>query len=104
YEVRFAPQPLEVIRFNYNVHEVGELTQELVEQTLAGNQTMVCWTRKDKIVLQTRNATSELKHEWLGNARRFGWNFLAAFVGRGIRENLGGTALGTLGGDFCRGI
>ena len=104
YEVTFRLKPLEVIRFNYEVHEVGELTQELVEQTLAGNQTMVCWTLKDKIVLQTRNAASELKHEWLGNARRFGWNFLAAFIGRGIREHLGGTPLGTLGEDVGSGI
>jgi FAD/FMN-containing dehydrogenase len=104
YEVTFRLKPLEVIRFNYNVHEVDELTQELVEQTLAGNQTMVCWTLKDKIVLQTRNAASELKHEWLGNARRFGWNFLAAFIGRGIREHLGGTPLGTLGEDVGSGI
>ena len=104
YEVTFRLKPLEVIRFNYDVHEVEELTQELIERTLAGNQTMVCWTLKDKIVLQTRNAASELKHEWLGNARRFGWNFLAAFIGRGIREHLGGTPLGTLGEDVGSGI
>ena len=104
YEVTFKLKPLEVIRFNYSVHEVEDLTPELVEQTLASNQTMVCWTLKDKIVLQTRNAASELKHEWLGNARRFGWNFLAAFVGRGIREHLGGTPLGTLGEDVGSGI
>ena len=104
YEVTFKLRPLEIIKFNYDVHEVDDLTQELVEQTLASNQTMVCWTLKDKIVLQTRNAASELKHEWLGNARRFGWNFLAAFVGRGIREHLGGTALGTLGEDVGSGL
>jgi len=104
YEVTFKLKPLEVVRFNYNVYEVEDLTQELVEQTLASNQTMVCWTLKDNIVLQTRNAASELKHEWLGNARRFGWNFLAAFVGRGIREHLGGTPLGTLGEDVGSGI
>jgi FAD/FMN-containing dehydrogenase len=104
YEVTFKLKPLEIIRFSYDVHEVEELTQELIEQTLGGNQTMVCWTLKDKIVLQTRNAASELKHEWLGNARRFGWNFLAAFVGRGIREHLGGTPLGTLGEDVGSGI
>ena len=104
YEVTFRLKPLEIIRFNYNVYDVEDLIQELVEQTLASNQTMVCWTLKDNIVLQTRNAASELKHEWLGNARRFGWNFLAAFVGRGIREHLGGTPLGTLGEDVGSGI
>jgi FAD/FMN-containing dehydrogenase len=104
YEVTFKLKPLEIVRFNYNVYDVEDLTPELVEQTLASNQTMVCWTLKDNIVLQTRNAASELKHEWLGNARRFGWNFLAAFVGRGIREHLGGTPLGTLGEDVGSGI
>ena len=104
YEVTFRLKPLEVVRFNYEVHDVDELTQEMVEQALATNQTMVCWTLKEKIVFQTRNAGTELKHEWLGNARRFGWNFLAAFVGRGIREHLGGTALGTLGEDLGSGI
>jgi hypothetical protein len=46
---------------------------------------MVMWTIDDDMVIQTRNAATELKHEWLGNARRFGWNFLGAFVGRGLR-------------------
>ena len=36
---------------------------------------------------------TELKHEWLADARRFGWNFLAAFIGRGLRDHLGGSAL-----------
>jgi hypothetical protein len=104
YEVTFKLKPLEIIRFNYDVHDVEDLTTELVERTLASCQSMVCWTLKDKIVMQTRNSASELKHEWLGNARRFGWNFLAAFVGRGIREHLGGTPLGTLGEDLGSGI
>ena len=104
YEVTFKLKPLEIIRFNYDVHDVGDLTQELVERTLAGNQTMVCWTLKDKIVLQTRNAATELKHEWLGAARQYGWNFLAAFVGRGIRQHLAGTPLGTLTEDVGSGI
>ena len=39
------------------------------EQTLTMNQTMGCWTLKEKIVFQTRNAGTELRHEWLGNAR-----------------------------------
>ena len=86
YEVTFRLKPLEIVRFNYDVHDVADLTQDLVEQTLAANQTMVCWTLKEKIVFQTRNTGTELKHEWLGNARKFGWNFLAAFVGRGIRN------------------
>jgi len=104
YEVTFKLKPLEIVRFNYHVHEIEDLTQELVEQTLAGNQTMVCWTLKDKIVLQTRNAASELKHEWLGAARQYGWNFLAAFVGRGVRQHLAGTPLGTLTEDVGSGI
>jgi FAD/FMN-containing dehydrogenase len=104
YEVTFKLKPLEIVRFNYHVHEIEDLTQDLVEQTLAANQTMVCWTLKDKIVLQTRNAASELKHEWLGAARQYGWNFLAAFVGRGVRQHLAGTPLGTLTEDVGSGI
>jgi hypothetical protein len=54
---------------------------------------MVMWTIDDDMVIQTRNAATELKHEWLANARRFGWNFLGAFVGRGLREHLSGDKL-----------
>ena len=64
----------------------------IVDKAIASNQSMVMWTvgREDRDSDPQRG--TELKHEWLGNARRFGWNFLAAFVGRGIREHLGGHA------------
>ncbi len=54
---------------------------------------MVMWTIADSLVIQARNTAPELKHEWLADARRFGWNFLAAFIGRGLRDHLGGSAL-----------
>jgi hypothetical protein len=76
YEVTFTIKPLEIVKFDYHVHKVEELTDEIIAKAIASNQTMVMWTIDDDMVIQTRNAATELKHEWLGNARRFGWNFL----------------------------
>ena len=104
YEVTFRIKPLEILRFNYDVRRVSELTDALIERTIASNDSMVSWTLKDRVVLQTRNRAERLEHEWLGSARRYGWNFLAAFVGRGIRDHLGGTALGTFSEDVGLGI
>ena len=36
----------------------------------------------------------KLKHEFLADAREFGWNFLAAYTGRGIRDRFGGSVVG----------
>ena len=52
------------------------------------------WTIGDTSSFRRGTARPELKHEWLADARRFGWNFLAAFIGRGLRDHLGGSALG----------
>ncbi len=90
YEVTFKIKPLEIVKFDYHVHKVAELTDEIIAKAIASNQAMVMWTIDDDMVIQTRNAATELKHEWLGNARRFGWNFLGAFVGRGLRDHLSG--------------
>ena len=90
YEVTFRIKPLEIIQFTYEVHAIKDVTEDVIEQAIASNQTMVMWTIDDDMVIQTRNAATELKHEWLANARRFGWNFLGAFVGRGLREHLSG--------------
>jgi len=93
YEVTFRIKPLEIIRFNYDVHAIKDVTEDVIAKAIASNQTMVMWTIADSFVIQSRNVATELKHEWLGDARHFGWNFLAAFVGRGLRDHLAGSAL-----------
>jgi FAD/FMN-containing dehydrogenase len=87
YEVTLRIKPLEFVRFNYKVHELASLTQDDVTQAIATNDSIVCWTIGRTTVIQTRNRTDHLEHEWLAETRRFGWNFLAAFLGRGIREH-----------------
>jgi FAD/FMN-containing dehydrogenase len=94
YEVTFRIKPLEIITFNYDVHEIADLTDDILAQAIASNQSIVMWTVGDNIVIQSRNRGTELKHEWLADARRFGWSFIAAFSGRGLRDRLGGTPLG----------
>jgi FAD/FMN-containing dehydrogenase len=96
YEVTFKIQPLEIIAFNYDVHRVEDLTDDLIANAIASNQSIVLWTIGRDVVIQSRNRATELKHEWLGDARQFGWSFLAAFLGRRLRERLGGTPLGTV--------
>ena len=49
---------------------------------IASNECMVCWTVGHKLVIQTRNHATELRHDFLAEARRFGWSFLGAFAGR----------------------
>ena len=93
YEVTFRIKPIEIIRFTYDVYEVEGLTDDVIAKAIASNQTMVMWTIGDSFVIQGRNRAPELKHEWLADARRFGWNFLAAFVGRGLRDHLAGSPL-----------
>ena len=72
----FKIKPLEIIKFDYDIHKVEELTDDIIAKAIASNQSMVMWTIGDDIVIQTRNSGTELKHEWLANARRFGWSFL----------------------------
>jgi FAD/FMN-containing dehydrogenase len=91
YEVTFKIKPLEIIKFDYAIHKVDELTDDIIASAIASNQSFVMWTVGDEIVIQSRNRAPELKHEWLANARQFGWSFLGAFVGRGLREHLGAT-------------
>ena len=104
YEVTFKIKPLEIIRFNYDVHDVKDLTDDIIANAIASNQSIVMWTIGDDIVIQSRNSARELKHEWLGNARKFGWSFLAAFIGRGLRDHLGGSAIGAIGENVGSGI
>jgi FAD/FMN-containing dehydrogenase len=96
YEVTFKIKPLEIISFDYDVYDVPDLTDAIVKKAIASNQSIVCWTVGDDVVIQSRNRARKLKHEWLADARQFGWNFLGAYTGRGLRDQLGGTVLGTV--------
>jgi FAD/FMN-containing dehydrogenase len=104
YEVTFKIQPLEIIALNYDVHRVADLTDEIIEKAIASNQSIVLWTIGDEVVIQSRNHGTELKHEWLADARRFGWSFLAAFAGRGLRDHLGGSPLGAFKENLGSGL
>ncbi len=86
YEVTFRIKPIEIVKFDYLLHETADLTQELVDSVLASNQTMVAWTVDKTTVLQTRNSATELRKDFLAHSRQFGWNFLGAFAGRVVRE------------------
>ena len=87
YEVTFKVKPLEIIQFNYEVLDVEAVTQDHISQVIASNDSMVCWTIGHKLVIQTRNRATELRHDFLAESRRFGWSFLAAFAGRAIRQH-----------------
>jgi FAD/FMN-containing dehydrogenase len=100
YEVTFKIKPLEVVRFNYLIHRVDDLTQDQVSQIIASNESIVCWTVGRTAVIQTRNRTTHLKNAWLAGIRRLGWSHLGAFVGRAIRRYTPGTALTNLFENF----
>jgi FAD/FMN-containing dehydrogenase len=104
YEVTFKVQPLEIIRFTYDVHRVAEFTDRVIEQAIQSNQSLVLWTIGDEVVIQSRNRATELKHEWLADARRFGWSFIAAFTGRGLRDHLGDSPLGAFSERLGAGL
>ena len=100
YEVTFRVKRLEIIRFDYHVHDVATLTEGQVSEIIAANDGMVCWTLGRSVVIQTRNRATQLRHEWLAGSRQFGWNFLAAFTGRTIRQHTPGKALTHLAEDL----
>ena len=94
YEVTFKVKPLEIISFDYAVHDVPDLTDAIIKKAISSNQSIVLWTVGDDVVIQSRNRAKKLKHEFLADAREFGWNFLGAYLGRGIRERFGGSGVG----------
>jgi FAD/FMN-containing dehydrogenase len=96
YEVTFKIKPLEVVRFNYLVFDVNDLTQEKVSEIIAHNESIVCWTIGRTVVIQTRNHTTRLKNAWLAGIRRRSWSHIAPYVGRAIRRYTPGTTLTTL--------
>jgi FAD/FMN-containing dehydrogenase len=100
YEVTLKIKPLEVVRFNYFIHDVDDLTQDQVSQIIANNESIVCWTVGRTVVIQTRNRATHLKNAWLARIRRRSWSHNGAFVGRAIRRYTPGTTLTTLFEDL----
>jgi FAD/FMN-containing dehydrogenase len=86
HEVTFRIKPLEIVKFDYEILPVADLTQAHVSRVINANQCMVCWTIGDSVVIQTRNRATKLRHEWLAESREFGWNFLGAFAARVARR------------------
>lgn len=86
YEVTMRIKPLEIVRFNYDIHPTAELTQAFIDQTIASNQCVVCWTVGHTTVIQTRNPATKLDNDWLAGSREFGWNFLGAFLARAVGQ------------------
>jgi FAD/FMN-containing dehydrogenase len=104
YEVTFKIKPLEIVRFNYEVHEVASVTQDQISKAIASNESLVCWTVGHKVVIQTRNRATELRHEFLGDARRFAWSFLGAFTGHALRQHSVSTEVTNVLEDIGSGI
>ena len=74
----FKIKPLEIIRFNYDVHDVKDLTERHHREShrVEPEHRVVDHRRRHRDS-DAQSARTELKHEWLGDARRFGWSFLA---------------------------
>ena len=69
YEVTFKIKPLEIISFDYDVHDVEDLKDSTIKKAISSNQSIVLWTIGDDIVIQSRNKARKLKHEWLADAQ-----------------------------------
>ncbi len=86
YEVTIRIKPIEIVRFNYDIHPTADLTQAMIDQVIATNQCVVCWTVGRTTVIQTRNHADALERDWLAGSRQFGWNFLGAFLARAVGQ------------------
>ena len=87
YEVTFRIKPLEIIKFDYELHDTRALTQAQIESTVRANQAMVCWTIGHTTVIQTRNQAERLQRAWLIKMRHLAWTQAGAWVGRNIRRH-----------------
>jgi FAD/FMN-containing dehydrogenase len=86
YEVTLRIKPLEIVKFNYDIHPTADLTQQMIDQVIATNQCVVCWTVGHTTVIQTRNHATTVENDWLAGSRQFGWNFLGAFLARAVSQ------------------
>jgi FAD/FMN-containing dehydrogenase len=59
YEVTFKLKPLEIISFDYDVHDVDDIKDSTIKKAIAENQSIVMWTVGDDIVIQSRNKGQE---------------------------------------------
>jgi FAD/FMN-containing dehydrogenase len=87
YEVTLRVKPLEIIKFDYEVHETRKLTQDHIDAVAGRNQAMVCWTIGHTTIVQTRNHADRLRRAWLARLRHLAWTRVGAFVGRNIRRH-----------------
>ncbi|MDQ3481076.1 MAG: FAD-binding oxidoreductase [Actinomycetota bacterium] len=85
YEVTLRVKPLEIVKFDYRVHDTFDLTQQRVDDVVAANEAMVAWTIGGTTIVQTRNRTTRRTRSWLALVRRWAWTFLGAFIGRNLR-------------------
>jgi FAD/FMN-containing dehydrogenase len=86
YEATFRVAPLRIVRFDYHLRRLPDLTQDDVGAVIRDNDSMVCWTIGDTVVVQTCNRADALRRHWLAGVRRKGWNFVGAYVGKGLRR------------------
>src|SRR5688572_29735912 len=49
YEVTFKLKPLEIISFDYDVHDVEDLKDSTIKKAISENQTIVLWTIGDDV-------------------------------------------------------
>jgi FAD/FMN-containing dehydrogenase len=87
YEVTLRIKPLEIIKFDYELHNSHHLSQQHINEVAHGNEAMVCWTIGHTTVVQTRNRAVRLERAWLAQLRHLAWTRLAAYVGRNIRRH-----------------
>jgi len=86
YEVTLRVKRLEIVKFDYEVHNTLSLTQQHVDDVIATNEAMVCWTIGRTTIVQTRNSTDQLTRSWLAKVRFLAWTLVASFIGRNIRR------------------
>jgi hypothetical protein len=93
HEVTFRIQPLQKIRFAYELFDLSELRQEAISEAIAANESLVFWTLGRTVVMQTRNPASTARNEWIPALRRLFWSRLGATMARGFGATRG-TPLG----------
>jgi len=93
HEVTFRIQPLQKVRFEYELLHLSELRQEAISEAIAANESLVFWTLGRTVVMQTRNQASTARNEWIPGLRRLFWSRLGATMARGLAVTRG-TPLG----------
>jgi FAD/FMN-containing dehydrogenase len=84
YEVTFKIKPLEIVHFDYRLHDVDSLTQADVDAEINRHRDTVCWTVGRTVVLEHRDTAERLARPWLADVRRLGWAQAGALIGQAI--------------------